>query len=394
MAIWDDIRDNAENAHDLVGDQFTITQNWATTMMNQTLAFLNSLNVSTSFDVPELVLENSLPAGLDITDFDAVAPGEFTLSYTTPTRPVVAVSPLDSVFLFSGSNYTSSIAQDIIDKITDTFENGGTGLDAAVEAAILQRALTRKESKDAALYQEAEEYFASRGWVLPNGMLSGRLLEIQKLIAQEDDQLSYEIMVMQAQLADQNTRHNLEQAIALEVALRTYYLNNELKDLEVAKALSTATIQSFMSNVEAMKLSISMYETDVTAMVALIDAQTKAYLGEVQAYAARADAYKSVVDAKAAVFMAEASVVKTEADIKIAVLDAELRAFLGVAQLDAAAAEAAAKVSAQIAAGAMSAVNAGVSFSYGASQAASASNNYSESHSYENSVSEILHAYE
>lgn len=394
MAIWDDINNNADDAHDLVGDQFTITQNWATTMMNETLSFLNALTTSTSFTVPDVVLQNGFPTAPTIGSFNVSPPGEFSLSYTTPTRPTVSISQLEGIFLFSGNNYSSDISDDILSKIETTLQNGGTGLGSAIEEALFARARVRKEARDAALYTEAEDYFAERGWTLPTGMLSGRLLEIQKAIAQEDNQIDYEITIKQAELADVNTRHNLEQAIAMESMLRTYYINNELKNLEVSKATSLATVQEFTSNVEAAKLDIAMYDADIRAMISLIDAQTKAYLGEVQAYQTRADAYKSVNDALASIFIAEANVSKIDADIQLAEIDAELRAFLGSAQIDAAAAEASARVSAQIAAGAMSAVNAGVSFSYGASQSASASDNYSETHSYDTSVSEILHSYE
>lgn len=394
MTILEDIENNANDAQDLVSEQFSITQNWATTMLNQTLAFLNALNTTASFTVPEITLVHSLPDSLNIDDFDAVAPGELTLSYTPPTRPSFVVNPLDGIFLFAGVDYSSLINSDIIAKILDTFQNGGTGLDSDVEAAIWARALARKELKDSALYTEAEDYFASRGWTLPPGMLSGRLTEIQKEISREDAQLNYEVMIKQADLADQNTRFNLEQAINLEKILRDYYVNNEIKNLEISKAISTATVQEFTSKVEAAKLDIQMYETDNAAMIALIDAQVKAYIGLVQAYQARADAYRAVVEAKAAVYGAEASVVKTEADIEIAKLDVQVRSFLGIAQLDASIAEAAAKISAQIAAGAMSAVNAGVSFSYGASQSANGGYSDSTSHSYSTSVDEILHSYE
>jgi len=394
MTILGDIQDNAESAEDLVSNQFSITQNWATTAMNQTLAFLNALNTTTSFTVPTITLEHSLPEDLEIADFTAVAPGALSLSYTTPVRPSVSIGELSGIFAFAGLNYASDLVDNIIAKINDTFVNGGTGLSSTVEDAIITRAEARKALKDAALYTETEDYFAERGWNLPVGMLSGRLLEIQKEIYREDSQLSYETMIEQARLADQNTRHNLEMASQFEKILRDYYIQNEAKNLEVAKITTDATVQEFTANVEAAKLNLAVYETDVTAMVAIIDAQVKAYMGEVQSYQALADAYKAVVQAKATVYDAEAGVVKTEADIEIAKLDAEIKAWLGVAQLDASIAEAAAKVSAQIAAGAMSAVNAGVSFSYGASQSANASDSYSESHNYSTSVEEILHAYE
>jgi len=394
MGLYDDIRTNSNEAQEMVENQFSITQNWATTMMNQTLSFLNAMNTTSSFVVPSITLEHSLPASLDISDFAAVAPGEMTLSYTTPARPSVSVSSLSGIFSFSGALYSSEIIEGILSKISGTLSNGGTGLGAAVEAALWARALTRKEAKDAALYTEADDYFASRGWVLPVGMHSGRLLEIQKEISREDALLNYEIMTVQAQLADQNTRHNLEQAVGLEGLLRDYYLKNEALKLEVSKAYSTATVQEFTANVEAGKLQLSIYETDVQAMISLIEAQVKAYLGRVQAYESQATAYKATVEAKATAFAAEASVVKTEADIELAKLDAQIKAFLGVAQLRASTAEGAARVSAQVAAGAMSAVNAGVSFSYGANQSASGSDSTSTQFSYANDVQEILYAYE
>ena len=386
------IADNADDAMDLVDDQFALTQNWATTMLNQTLTFLNAMNTIEGYDVPTLVLDSTLPTDLDIPEFTAVPPGELNLSYTTPARPSYTITPLDGIFLFAGVDYSSLLGEDIVAKLRADMASGGTGLGAAIEDAIWQRARSRKEEKDVEMYTEAENYFAARGWNLPPGMLSGRLADITREISKADDDINYEIMIKQAEIADQNTRHNKEVSVQFEGILRDYYIRNELKNLEVSKAEAAALVEEFNTKIRGVELDVAVYQADLQGMIALIDAQVRSYLGQVEAYRARAAAYQSVVEAQSTVFTARAAVVKTEADIKIAELNAQVNTFLGIAELEAKIAESAARISAQIAAGAMSAVNAGVSFNYGASESASVG--FSDSDSYSESVSSQVLSYE
>ncbi len=390
------IENTAEEAEDMVEDQFRFTQNWAQTMLNETIAFLGQLNTTKDWEPPELILERELPPDMDIDPFVAIPPGEFTLSYTTPDRPTIILNPPEGIFSFTGVDYSELLSDEIKQVIRTNLAAGGTGLPSDVEQAIYDRALARREAEDVRIYSDTENYFASRNWPMPTGMLSGRLLEITKEISRANDQINAELLIEMARLADANTRFTIQMAVTLDAQLREHYIRNELKNLEVATQTAEGIALEFSLKMESAKTEIALYSTDVQAMIAIIDGQVRAYVGEAQAFKALADAYAAEVGAVSTAWNAQADVVRAEADIKIAELNAEVQAFLGVAQLEASVAEAAARVSAQVAAGAMSAVNAGVSFSYNGQMSAGVSYADTESESFAQSLStqQILHAYE
>jgi hypothetical protein len=393
-SIIDDIEGTAAEAEDMVDDQFRFTQNWAQTMLNETIAFLNQLNTTSNWTPPEIILERELPDDIEIGEFEAIPPGEFTLSYATPTRPTVILNPPEGIFSFTGVDYAELLSDEVKAKVRDMLAEGGTGLSADVEQAIYDRAISRREAEDVRLYNETENYFASRNWVMPPGMLSGRLLEISKEISRANDYVSAEVMIEMARLANENQQFTVQQAIVLDAQIREFYQRNELKNLQIATTTAENLVREFSAKVEGARAEIDIYVADIQAMIGLIRGQVEAYVGQAQAFQAQADAYRAEAQAKGAIFTAQADVVRAEADVKIAEVNAEIQAFLGVAQLEASVAEAAARVSAQVAAGAMSAVNAGSSFSYNGQISAGVNYNDTESYGESLSTSEFLHSYE
>lgn len=366
--IVNNVEDNADDAESLVRSQFGAAQTWAGSMLAQTMTFLAQLQTATSFTVPSVSLDVSLPTTITFPSFDAQAPADLVLSYATPDVPVVNITPLDGSFSFAVSDYASNLGDELIAKIRTDLAAGGSGLSAAVEQAIYDRATARRETEDVRIYTEAENYFASRGWALPPGMLSGRLLEIQKEITRDNNRINAEILIKQAELADTNTRFIKELAAKIEEMLRTFYIQDQTFELNLSNSRVDASVKEFETKISKTRTEIEKYSAETQAVLGQIQAQVNAYLGEVEAYKAEAGAYDAVVGAQAASYKAIADVATAEAQVEVARVNTALQPILAESSLRVEAAKGGASVAAQIAAGAMSAVNAGVNFNYAGGQ--------------------------
>lgn len=366
--IVKNVEDNADDAESLVRTQFGTAQSWASDMLIQTLAFLTQLQTSTTFTVPSVELDVSLPSTITFPSFAAVEPADLTLSYTTPNVPVVNLTPLDGTFSFAVADYISDLGDELITKIRADLAAGGSGLSATVEQAIYDRAVARRETEDVRIYTEAENYFASRGWTMPPGALSGRLLEIQKEITRDNNRINAEVLIKQAELADTNTRFIKETATRIEEMLRTFYVNDQTFELNLANSRVEALVKEFETKRSEAQTEIEKYSAESRAVVDLIQAQVSAYLGEVEAYKSKAAAYEATVGAQAASYKAIADVATAEAQVEVARVNTALQPILAEANLKVEAAKGGASVAAQVAAGAMSAVNAGVNFNYAGGQ--------------------------
>ena len=202
-------------------------------------------------DVPELGGDISVPEPPEVTipEFDVSAP-EFTLE-----------SPGNS-FVYSEGVYESDLLDAAREWLEDQFTNGSTGLDAEVEQAIIDRAEARQQLKHAAKYNEANEYFAGMHHTLPPGALSGRLLEIQEQIGQEEQQLSDDVLIEQAKLAQANTHFVVQQALGFEKLAIEHFNAVATRAFEVARTVQQAAMEVFNAQVAHYNIQLDKYKTE------------------------------------------------------------------------------------------------------------------------------------
>jgi hypothetical protein len=85
-----------------------------------------------------------------------------------PAAPIITIAEFDAElpsatmdeaapFVWGEPNYVSDIWADLLAKVLYNIQNGGTGLDVAVEAALYQRHLDRQLDENARMYDEATE---------------------------------------------------------------------------------------------------------------------------------------------------------------------------------------------------------------------------------------------
>lgn len=195
------------------------------------------------------------------------------------TRPQTDLLPPDISFTYNEQPYQSEIMTPLIAKILNRLNNGGTGLDPDVEAALWARARDRQELENVRKYNEAETFFAARGWNIPPGALSGRLMEILKEIGRSNEQLNYEITIEQAKLANENERFNITSALQFEQ--QWIQASNAIaqRSFEAARATVSAAVEIFTARVshfntmmEAYKTDASIYESKLRAEVSKLEA--------------------------------------------------------------------------------------------------------------------------
>lgn len=226
---------------------------------------------SVSLPSPPRFSDIQIPAAPDITipDFDESlvpvelsTPGEFTWG-----EPV----------------YNSDIWSDLLGKILHNIRNGGTGLDIQVEEDIYWQHLNRTYLENEKMLRETEDYFASRGFTMPTGMLWAKIGEINSQIARNNMQTSKDITISQAELAQKNTQFFIEKGAELEGMLRDFYVKQATLSLDGQKAVFGSAMELFKASVDMANFRLEEYK----AKAAVWESRVKAALTQVEIFKAQ-----------------------------------------------------------------------------------------------------------
>lgn len=227
--------------------------------------------------------------------------------------------------------------------------SGGTGLPAAVEQAIWDRARDREtriaQSNEDDINRQAE----ALGFNLPSGVLAAQLLEARQNYYDKLSELSRDIAIKQAELEQENLKQTIAAGMQLEGQLIDYAYKLEALSFENAKTYADNAIQVYNSSVDGFKALLAGYAQYAANYKVLIDAeltkievykaqlageQTKADINNtlVQQYKATIDAGMSQVEIYRAQVGAAQTLVEIE-QAKIGAAAEQVRAF--VAQVNA-----------------------------------------------------------
>jgi hypothetical protein len=200
-------------------------------------------------------------------------------------------------------NYTpqrpSELGDQIMAELMGELAEGGSGLDEDVEQAIYDRAQARQDITNERTYDEALSFFASRGWVVPPGALDAKLTEAKTEQTRADAELSKDVMIKQAELAQQNQHFIIQSALAglgQEVALYA-------ADVTWSTARIDAAIKSYdvWMQHETNRIQIMLREAEINLNILLENykVQTEAIRAGAQIYAQLAASAMSSVSAAA-----------------------------------------------------------------------------------------------
>jgi hypothetical protein len=228
-------------------------------------------------DDPALFLL-SIPSAPDlvIPDFDGI-------------RPVIDFTVPDGSFNFTEIEYTSDLLDSVRAKL-ELMLAGGTGLPAAIEQALFDRARVREDITAQKLVQETLEEFASRGCDEIPGVAAKRLMEARQANQNAVNQLSRDIYINADKTAREEVRFAVERGVAYEQMLLQAHLTKEERRYQSARFMFEMSLNIFNARVSLHNAQVNAYQAD--AMV---------YRSRVEALQVEANIYKTEVEAQAVV---------------------------------------------------------------------------------------------
>jgi len=231
----------------------------------------------------------------------------------------IPVFALDEPISFSWGEptYVSDIWADLLAKVLYNIQNGGTGLEVAVELDLYNRHLDRVADENAKAVIEVEEYFASRGFTMPPGALAGAINEISQQIVRNNLAASRDITISQAELAQKNTHFIYELGFKLEGMLRDFYTSCTNRVLDAAYKAAENAIARYNAQVQKVNLDLDVYKTKAS----VYEAQVKAALVSVEIFKAQIEGSKVTAEVQKVlsdIYDSQVRAVKTYTELYVA----------------------------------------------------------------------------
>jgi hypothetical protein len=349
--MWDEVpknvTSNTSKVSSLVVDKFETAIDYAEDAWNALTTYVSGINniqynrgtwtPITIDDIATELLINIQSTRPVVTDFTSYFAS--LSSVVLPNFPTLQIPPSVSI-----NDTADSLKSAVLTKLVALVNTGGTGLNATVEAEIWARFLQRKETENAKLYLDAENYFSARGFDLPPGALSGRLNEISVEIARTNGIANNDITIEQAQLAQKNTQFYLDTGwksavgILAEEATRLVMYNKSLVDEYIAK-------------VEGVKIEVTKYVSIIEAITKRIGAEVELYKADITLAGIEVDADYKTAELKVRLAIADA-------EVKIKEMGLSIEEAKGLLALQLENTKAAVSVLGQVCASALTSVNA------------------------------------
>lgn len=193
-------------------------------------------------------------------------------------------------------------ASELLDNLKATLRArlaGGTGLSAAVEQAIWDRARERENLAGLAREQEVLRGAEALGFPLPSGVLAGQLADARRETADKVSGLSRDIAIKQAEMEQQNLERTIQFASQLETTLLDDAYKLEMLAFETAKTAADNAIATHNAQIEYFKALLVGYQAYASAYDTVIKAElnkVEVFKAMLQAEQTKADINKSLVD--------------------------------------------------------------------------------------------------
>ena len=323
------------DVHAYVGAQNTAVMAYAADMyleltdMIEALEDLKSTYTTTS--LTDIFSEDIPVTGVvspTVGDFPA-QPDDPTIVYTAPTAPVAPTVdaiviptlpdiPTTTIPTFSGSfDYTNSsyVTTDLETfraRLVDFVTNGGTGIGAAVEAAIYARDTARAAVEQTKLLTDVQNYHEARGFTNVNAQYLASVNNVTAENARQNQILSNEIMIKAAELEQENMRIAQTALVQVDTLLVDIHTQEEARLLTAETSEIDALAKVFDVEVRAELSKLELHKLTIESLVAFIEANVKAAVAPIDIYVAQAGAYSEEVKAEYTRVTAVADVYKSK----------------------------------------------------------------------------------
>lgn len=327
-----------------------------------------------------------LPSLIDVTipEFGGLALPVFNASL-----PEFEASALPGILQWSEPEYHPEILDEVMEKLRLLW-SGSNGIPPAVEAAMVERAMSREVMIAEREIDAVSEEFSLRGFTMPTGMQAARVDQMRQDLALKNMSANRELTIEFVKIQVENVRFAVTNAIAAENVLVNIFSNMAERTFLAAKfrvesqiqiynaqvALFNARMnayqiqaQVFNTLVQAELAKIEIFKAEVeaelakgqlneqkvrtyTAQIQALQTQVEIYKAEMQgasihsdvirnrieAYRASVEAYAARIQADKVHFESYEAQVRGEA-AKAGIIDAEARAYAALIQGKAAAAD-------------------------------------------------------
>lgn len=330
------------DAAGLVNNRFDIIS----TMMNEYESKWNS-----SMDTLKSVFSGVTAADISKTlNYDYITDGDYSLAAgEPPSKPSTNINSIDKptkfddlqkyVFQnivkfdetldevktpdinFMEAVYQSGLLDDFKAVISNLITNGGTGLGENIEAAIWDRAQARLDTENEKTNDEALNYFASRGHTLPTGALVARLRQLASEQTRANIQLTSEIAIEQARLAQGDTQNVRAIAIQLSQLDRVAFNQVQQRAYEKARDVAGVFLQAYNTKIarfaaiaEGIKTNVQTQAVQADAISKYDNAIAQVYKADVDSYAAQVQSELGVIEVTGKLYASEIAGWSAKAD--------------------------------------------------------------------------------
>jgi hypothetical protein len=296
--------------------------------------------VDLNFEFP--TLSYTLPAPPKLLDINTVNFDPITIPDFNVDVPELVLVPPDPVPYGPESMYSSPELTFYQATLRRRVEFGGTGLPAAIENAIWERAREREHRQKADATAELDR-MESMGFAFPPGVFLDAKIKIETELAYNIQTASRDIMIKQAELELENILKSLEQMNAIEGKLIDFTNSMNQRAFEACKyttealvSIYNAEVQAYTARVRAYEVMAQVYEARIRGLLAKVEV----YKAQIAAEQAKADINRVLVEqykieteivlTAVDVYKAQLGAIQTRAEIektKVEVYGEQIKAF-------------------------------------------------------------------
>ncbi len=222
--------------------------------------------------------------------FDPVAipelPGPITPTFEGERPPLPELVAPGNLFVVPReAAYDSSLRQALAARLEGEVRAGGAGFGPELEQGLWERAKNRLEDELATRLKELSDGFAARGTAALSGPLADALRRAYADHAEKAAAGNLDILARQADMAAQNGRAAVADALALEAQGIELFNQAASRAFEGARALAQYGYEALHAEVAVHNAQLARYQADA----AVFEARIRAALADLEAYKARLD---------------------------------------------------------------------------------------------------------
>lgn len=227
----------------------------------------------------------AMPTMPTLVDINIPTFGGVTIPVFSAVAPEFEGTALPGILQWTEPSYRTTILSEAMDQIRRLW-SGGSGIPAAVELAMVERAMSREDMVAKRAIDEVAADFSSQGFTMPTGMQAARVDMMQQELAVKKLDLNRTLTIEFAKFQIENVRFGVTQAIAAENVLVNLFLNMAERLFQAAKYQVESQINIYNMQVALFNARTSAYQTRAQ----VFDIMVKAALSAIDIFRAQIEA--------------------------------------------------------------------------------------------------------